>query len=64
MVNIIEWGDPEIDKITKEVIRPELWAKDVKVQILELISGYINSKNIIEIQMDDFSEFLCVILTS
>lgn len=59
VVNIIAWGDPEIDKITKEVIRPELWAKDVKVQILELISGYINSKDIIEIQYD--KDFLKII---
>jgi signal transduction histidine kinase len=59
VVNIIAWGDPEIDKITKEVIRPELWAKDVKVQILELISGYINSKDILEIQYD--KDFLKII---
>jgi signal transduction histidine kinase len=59
VVNIIDWGDPEIDKVTKEVIRPELWAKDVKVQILELISGFINSKNIIDIQYD--KDFLKII---
>lgn len=59
VVNIIDWGDPEIDKITKEVVHPELWAKDVKVQILELISGFINSKNIIDIQYDkDFLEII------
>lgn len=59
VVNIIAWGDPEIDKVTKEVIRPELWAKDVKVQILELISGYINSQDVIEIQYDkDFLKIL------
>lgn len=59
VVNIISWGDPEIDKVTKEVVRPELWAKDVKVQILELISGYINSKDILEIQYD--KDFLKII---
>lgn len=59
VVNIIAWGDPEIDKVTKEIIRPELWAKDVKVQILELISGYINSQDVIEIQYDkDFLKIL------
>lgn len=59
VVNIIAWGDPEIDKVTKEVIRPELWAKDVKIQILELISGYINTQDVIEIQYDkDFLKIL------
>ncbi|MBK7134142.1 MAG: HAMP domain-containing histidine kinase [Bacteroidales bacterium] len=52
-------GRPEIDKVTKEVIRPELWAKDVKIQILELISGYINTQDVIEIQYDkDFLKIL------
>ena len=59
VVNIIAWGDPEFDKVTKEVIRPELWAKDVKIQILELISGFINSKDIVDIQYD--KDFLKII---
>lgn len=59
VVNIIDWGDPKFDKETKELIHPELWAKDVKIQILELISGYINSKDVIEIQYDkDFLEII------
>ncbi len=53
VVNIIKWGDPKFDKETGDLIYPELWAKDVKIKILELISGYINSKNIIDIQYDD-----------
>ena len=51
VVNIINWGDERVNKETGE-FTPELWAKDVKVQILELISGFINSKNIIDIQYD------------
>lgn len=58
VVNIIQWGDERINKETGEV-RPELWAKDVKIQILELISGFINSKNIIDIQYDE--DFLKII---
>ncbi len=58
VVNIIRWGDERIDKDTGEV-SPELWPKDVKIQILELISGYINSKNIIDIQYDN--DFLDII---
>jgi signal transduction histidine kinase len=51
VVNIIQWGDGRVNKETGEVT-PELWAKDVKIQILELITGFINSKNIIDIQYD------------
>jgi len=59
VVNIIKWGDPKFDKETKEMTRPELMAKDVKIEILALISGYINSKNIIDIQYDeDFLEII------
>lgn len=58
VVNIIQWGDERINKETGEV-RPELWAKDVKVQILELISGFINSKDIIDVQYD--KDFLKII---
>jgi signal transduction histidine kinase len=59
VVNIVDWGDPKFDKETKELIHPELWAKDVKIQILELISGFINSKDIIDIQYD--KDFLKII---
>jgi len=52
VVNVIQWGDERINKETGEVT-PELWAKDVKIQILEIISGFINSKNIIDIQYDN-----------
>lgn len=58
VVNIIQWGDERIIKDTGE-LRPELWAKDVKVQILELISGFINSKDIIDLQYD--KDFLKII---
>lgn len=58
VVNIIQWGDERINKETGEVT-PELWAKDVKIQILELISGFINSKNIIDIQYN--KDFLKII---
>jgi len=58
VVNIIQWGDEKVNKETGEV-SPELWAKDVKIQILELISGFINSKEIIDIQYD--KDFLKII---
>ncbi len=58
VVSIIQWGDERINRETGEV-RPELWAKDVKIQILELISGFINSKDIIDIQYD--KDFLKII---
>lgn len=59
VVNVIDWGDAKFDRTTKELIHPELWAKDVKIQILELISGFINSKNVIDIQYDkDFLEII------
>lgn len=58
VVNIIKWGDERINRETGEVT-PELWPKDVKVKILELITGFINSKNVIDIQYDD--EFLEII---
>ena len=59
VVNIVKWGDPKFDKETKELIHPELLAKDVKIEILKLISGYMDSKNIIEVQYDD--DFLNII---
>lgn len=58
VVNIIQWGDERVNKDTGEVTA-ELWAKDVKIQILELISGFINSKDIIDIQYD--KDFLKII---
>lgn len=58
VVNVIQWGDERVNKDTGEVT-PELWAKDVKIQILELISGFINSKDIIDIQYD--KDFLKII---
>ncbi len=58
VVNIIQWGDERVNKETGEVT-PELWAKDVKIQILELISGFINSKDIIDIHYD--KDFLKII---
>lgn len=51
VVNVIRWGDERIDNVTGEVL-PELLPKDVKVEILELITGFINSKNVIDIQYD------------
>lgn len=58
VVNIIQWGDERVNKETGE-IKPELWARDVKIQILELISGFINLKDIIDIQYD--KDFLKII---
>jgi len=58
VVNIIQWGDERINKETGDVT-PELWAKDVKIQILELISGFISSKDVIDIQYD--KDFLKII---
>lgn len=52
VVNIIKWGDEKFDDKTGELIHPELWAKDVKIQILEMISGFIKSENIIDIDYD------------
>lgn len=58
VVNVIRWGDDKIIKETGEYL-PELWPNDVKVQILELITGFINSKNIIDIQYN--KDFLNII---
>ena len=52
VVNVIKWGDERINEETGEIIHPELWAKDVKIQILELITGYIKSENVIKIDYD------------
>ena len=60
VVNIIRWGDEKLIKETGETL-PVLWPQDVKIEILELITGFINSKNIIDIQYDD--DFLKIIET-
>jgi signal transduction histidine kinase len=52
VVNVIKWGDEKFDDKTGELIHPELWAKDMKIQILEMISGFIKSENIIDIDYD------------
>jgi hypothetical protein len=52
VVNVIKWGDERIDEKTGELIHPELWAKDVKIQILELITGFLKSESIIDIDYD------------
>jgi signal transduction histidine kinase len=59
VVNVIKWGDEKINEETGELIHPELWAKDVKIQILELITGFIKSENIISIDYD--KDFLKII---
>lgn len=52
VVNVIKWGDPKFNEVTGEVVRPELWAKDVKIGILEIISGFIRSDDVISIDYD------------
>jgi len=52
VVNVIKWGDEKFSEESGELIHPELWAKDVKIQILEMISGFIKSENIISIDYD------------
>ncbi len=52
VVNVIEWGDELLDRETKKKIRGELYPKDVKIKILELITGFIDSKNILDIIYD------------
>jgi len=59
VVNIIQWGDDKIDKETGEIVSLALCAKDAKIQILELITGFINSKNIIDLQYD--KDFLKIV---
>jgi signal transduction histidine kinase len=59
VVNVIKWGDEKINEETGEIIHPELWAKDVKIQILELITGFIKSENILSIDYD--KNFLAII---
>ena len=58
VVNVIHWGDEKFDSETGEIL-PELWPKDVKIEILELISGFINSNNIVDIQYD--KDFLYIL---
>ncbi len=59
VVNVIKWGDERINEETGELVHPELWAKDVKIQILEVITGFIKSENIIKIEYD--KDFLNII---
>jgi hypothetical protein len=59
VVNVILWGDEKINEETGVLIHPELGAKDVKIQILELITGFIKSKNVISIDYD--KDFLKII---
>ena len=58
VVNVIRWGDEKLIKETGELL-PVLWPKDVKIEILEIITGFINSKNIVDIQYD--KDFLKII---
>lgn len=52
VVNVIKWGDEKIDEKTGELLHPELWPKDVKLEILEVITGFIRTDNVIEIDYD------------
>lgn len=59
VVNVIKWGDPKLNDATGEVLTPELMAKDVKIEILEIISGFIKSENVISVDYDkDFLRIL------
>ncbi len=56
VVNIIKWGDERIEKDQNGYIiskNPELWPVDVKIDILEMITGFIKSKDVIDISYDD-----------
>ncbi len=58
VINVIRWGDEKLSRETGELL-PGLWPKDVKIEILEIIAGFINSKNILDIQYDkDFLEII------
>ena len=59
VVNVIRWGDEKFDEKTGELIHPELWPKDVRIQILEVITGFIKSENVISIDYDN--DFLKII---
>lgn len=59
VVNVIKWGDPKLDELNGETLRPELLAKDVKLEILEIITGFIKSESVISIEYDkDFLRIL------
>ena len=60
VVQVIEWGDPKIDRDTKIKIRDALNPSDVKVQILELITSLASSPNVINI-VDYEDDFLDII---
>ncbi len=58
VVNVIRWGDPKLDDLG-ETIQRELLAKDVKLEILEIITGFIKSDDVISIDYDkDFLKIL------
>ena len=59
VVQIIEWGDPNLDKVTN-IVRDALDPSDVKLQILELITSLANSPNVINI-VDYEDDFLNII---
>lgn len=59
VVNVIKWGDPKLNEVTGEIVRPELLAKDVKIEILEIITGFIKSENVISVDYNkDFLRIL------
>ncbi len=60
VVQVIEWGDPKIDKTTKIKVRDALNPADVKIQILELITSLASSPNVINI-VDYEDDFLDII---
>lgn len=58
VVNVIKWGDEFLDKATGEM-KSGLGAKDVKVEIMSLITGLIKSENVIRINYNE--DFLNII---
>lgn len=53
VVDVIQWGDPKIDRKTKEVIRDTLNPSDVKLEILTLITSLASSHDIVSIEYDE-----------
>lgn len=52
VVDVIKWGDPLIDKKTKELIRAALNPDDVKPEIVSLVSNLAKSDSLLEINTD------------
>lgn len=52
-VDIIKWGDERYDKVTGELIQPEIHPDDVQSEIIGIISNLTKAKNIIGIEYDD-----------